>query len=139
MEMETDKGTVKSRGSGTDDIGTVIQKIKSTVLYGAPGRDYTIANRDKYKILKQHYVLTDNKVKQILQDLGNTDFIKKEKSNHAGHLQDTVYIFKKEVLLMPRFQENAEYQKTMIYIKLTWPVTDTEGKMFIISFHEDER
>lgn len=65
MEMETDKGTVKSRGSGTDDIGTVIQKIKSTVLYGALGRDYTIANRDKYKILKQHYVLTDNKVKQI--------------------------------------------------------------------------
>lgn len=136
--MEADKGTVNRRGSGTDDIGAIIRKIKSTIIHGELGRDYTIANRDKYKKLKQHYILPDKKVKEILRNLNHTDFIRKDRSNHVEHRQDTVYIFKKEVLLMPRLQENAEYQNILIYIKLTWPI-HSEDKLFVISFHEDDK
>ena len=117
-------------------VGEVIKKIKDTVLNGTPGVDYTIANRDKYRKLKQHYNISDKKVREILLDLTDTDFIKNELSNHQEHPQDEVYVFKKTTLLMPRLQQNAEYQNITIYIKLTWPV-GVANKLFIISFHED--
>lgn len=131
MDVEISAGAVKMAIAGE-----VIKKIKDTVLNGTFGCDYTIANRDKYRKLKQHYNMSDKKIRKILLDLTDTDFIKTEPSNHQEHLQDEVYVFKKTTLLMPRLQENAEYQNITIYIKLTWPV-GVASKMFIISFHED--
>lgn len=113
----------------------VIKRIKRTIQNGRFGTDYTIAKRDKNENLKQDYNLNDKKIIQILMDLEPENFIKTEKSNNSRHPDDIIFVFKKKVLLMPRWIENAEYCHVIIYIKITWP----KGKdsMFIISFHED--
>lgn len=68
-------------------------------------------------------------------DLQADNFVKAEKSDNLGHPEDVVYIFKKTTLLMPKWQENADYLNVRLYIKITWPVENT--MMFVISFHED--
>lgn len=109
--------------------------IHAMVRDGTYGRDYTIANREKNRRLRRDYNIDDARIKEILLDLRSEDFIKMEKSDNLLHPKDIVYIFKKKALLMPKWQENADYQQITLYIKITWP-TD-EAAMFIISFHED--
>lgn len=113
----------------------VLARVQGMVRDGTYGRDYTIANREKNRRLRRDYNIDDTKIKQILLELQLVDFVKEERSNNPVHPKDIVYIFKKKVQLMPKWQENADYQQVMLYIKITWP-TD-EMMMFIISFHED--
>ena len=115
----------------------IIDRLKNTIQNGEFGIDYTISQRDKNKQLKQDYNLTDEKIIKILKDLEPENFIKTEPSNNLRHPNDTVYIFKKNVMLMPRWIEYAEYCNVRIYIKITWP--DEQNSMFIISFHEDNK
>ena len=64
------------------------------------------------------------------------DYIKSEESTNEEHYGDTVHVFKIDEELMPRYDEEADYVKVCIYVKITWP--DGQEPMFIISFHEDE-
>lgn len=114
---------------------TIIRRIKRTIQNGEFGIDYTISKRDKNEYLKQDYNINDEKIIQILMDLEPENFIKAEKSNNSRHPDDIIFVFKKKVLLMPRWIEHAEYCNVMIYIKITWP--EGQDSMFIISFHED--
>lgn len=113
----------------------IIRRIKETIQNGEFGIDYTISKRDKNEYLKQAYNINDKKIIQILMDLETENFIKKEKSYNLLHPKDIIYVFKKNVLLMPRWIEHAKYCNVMIYIKITWP--EEQDSMFIISFHED--
>ncbi len=113
----------------------IIRRIKETIQKGKFGIDFTISKREKNEYLKQQYNINDDKIIEIMMDLETKDFIKKEKSNNLLHPEDIIYVFKKSVLLMPKWIEDAEYCNVMIYIKITWP--DEQKFMFIISFHQD--
>lgn len=115
-----------------------IDKIHKMIRDGTLGEDYTIANRDKNRQLRRDYCIDDNKVKGILLGLQYSDLIKVENSNNEAHLKDVVFVFKKEILLMPRWQENASYKSVRLYIKITWPDECGGEVMFVISFHEDD-
>lgn len=105
---------------------------------GTLGEDYTIANRDKNRQLRRDYYITDDKIKEVLLELQLSNLIKVEKSNNGAHSDDTVFVFKKMILLMPRWQEEANYQNVNLYIKITWPMEKDGTVMFVISFHEDD-
>ena len=113
----------------------VVEMIHRIVENGKLGEDYTIVNREKNRRLRREYNVNDAKIRKILLGLQVEDFIKAERSNHPEHEDDVVYIFKKKILLMPRWQENADYASVMLYIKIVLPVENT--MMLIISFHED--
>lgn len=115
-----------------------IDKIHKMIRDGTFGEDYTIANRDKNRQLRREYCIDDNKIKGILLGLQYSDLIKVEKSNNEAHPEDVVFVFKKEILLMPRWQENASYKSVKLYIKITWPYEYDGEVMFIISFREDD-
>lgn len=117
------------------DMKKVLVRIQGMVRDGTFGRDYTIAHREKNCRLRRDYNIDDAKIKRILLDIRSEDFIKAERSDNPMYPEDIVYVFKKRVLLMPKWQENADYQQVMLYIKITWSVD--EMMMFIISFHED--
>lgn len=129
-----------------DDLGSVLSeedklvaigKIHKMIRDGTLGVDYTIANRDKNRQLRKDYIIDDSKIREVLLGLQVNNLIKVEKSNNGAHPDDIVYIFKKLIRLMPRWQEDTDYQNVKVYIKITWP-TECEGTMmFIISFHED--
>ena len=113
----------------------ILEKIHRMVRDGTMGQDYTIANREKNRRLKRDYNVDDTKIREVLLDLQADNFIKAEKSDNLEHPEDIVYIFKKTILLMPKWQEKADYSNVRLYIKITWPVEN--AMMFVISFHED--
>ena len=116
----------------------VIDKLYRMVRNGRLGEDYTIANRDKNRQIRRDYNINDDKIKEVLLGLQLANLIKVEKSDNGAHPDDIVFIFKKKVLLMPRWKENADYQDVNLYIKITWPKENDGAVMFIISFHEDD-
>lgn len=113
----------------------LIERIRDTVRTGILGEDYTIIPRDKNRWLRRDYNITDIRIRQILLDLQMGDFVKAAKSDQPKFAQDIIYVFKKDVSLLPRWQEEADYIVVRLYIKITWPREDL--KMLIISFHED--
>lgn len=134
MEENRQKPDLKIRLSEHDVVNALV-RIHGMVRDGTFGKDYTIARREKNRRLRRDYNIDDVKIKQILVSLRSEDFIKAERSDNPVHPEDIVYIFKKRVALMPKWQENTDYQQVMLYIKTTWPID--EMMMFIISFHED--
>ena len=117
------------------DKATLLENVHRMVRDGTLDQDYTIAKRDKNRWLRRDYNIDDAKIREILLDLQTEDFIKAEKSDKLEYPDDVIYVFKKTTLLMPRWQENADYVNVRLYIKITWPTDNT--MMFIISFHED--
>lgn len=117
------------------DKAMILENVHRIVRDGTLDQDYTIAKRDKNRWLKRDYNIDDARIREILLDLQVEDFIKAEKSDNLEHPEDVIYVFKKTTLLMPRWQENADYVNVKLYIKITWPTDNT--MMFIISFHED--
>ena len=113
----------------------IIRRMKETNQKGKFGVDYTLCKRKKNEYQKHEYNINDDKINEKMMDLEPKDFIKKEKSNNLMHPEDIIYVFKKSVILMPKWIEDAEYRNVMIYIKITWP--DEQNFMFIISFHQD--
>ena len=119
-------------------MGKIIaQRLLEVVLEGELGFDYTFdQDRDKNRLLRARYVVNDSKMKAILLDINESHYIKSEESTNEEHYGDTVHVFKINEELMPRYDEEADYVKVCIYVKITWP--DGKEPMFIISFHEDE-
>lgn len=115
--------------------GEILQQLKQTVIHGKIGLDYTIKPRESYRQLKKEYSINDEKIKSILMDLDESDYIKSESSRNQRHADDVVHIFKKRAELMPKFEQEADYEIVLIYIKFTW--TEPEKNMVIISFHKD--
>ena len=118
-----------------EEQSELIERIQDTVRTGILGEDYTIIPRDKNRWLRRDYNITDLRIRQILLDLQMEDFVKAAKSDQPKFAQDIIYVFKKDVSLLPRWQEEADYIVVRLYIKITWPREDL--KMLIISFHED--
>lgn len=117
------------------DADQIIQKLKNTIEKGIYGIDYTVIPRWKNRCLRRDYVVNDNDIVDILSRLTSADFEKTEPSKNSNHLNDTVAIFKKTEMLLPKWMEDAEKVFVTIYIKITWP--EEEKGMLIISFHED--
>lgn len=119
-------------------MGKIIaQRLHDVVLDGELGLDYTFdKEQDKNQILRTKYVVTDAMMRIILLKIDESHYIKSEKSTNEEHYGDTVHVFKINEELMPRYDEEADYVKVCIYVKITWP--DGKEPMFIISFHEDE-
>lgn len=101
------------------DKVTLLENIHRMVRDGTLDQDYTIAKRDKNRWLKRDYNIDDAKIREILLDLQVEDFIKAEKSDKLEYPDDVIYVFKKTTLLMPRWQENADYVNVRLYIKIT--------------------
>ena len=119
-------------------MGNIIaQRLHEVVLDGELGFDYTFdRERDKNRALRRKYKVNDAKMKEILLEINGSHYVKSEQSTNEEHPDDTVYVFKIDKDLIPRFDEKTDYVGVCIYIKITWP--DGEEPMFIISFHEDE-
>lgn len=116
---------------------TVINLIHETINDGIYGLDYTIAPRPKNKKLREDYIVTDEKIKDILLSLRAEDFVSQDMSNNGEHEEDIVCKFMKKYSLMPRWKEDADYEEVLLYIKMVRP--ESGQPIFIISFHKTEQ
>lgn len=115
---------------------SIISRLRQTVSKGKYGKDYTIVRRDKNNLLREKYLVDDNKVKAILLDIDTADYVKSEPSDNEYFLNDIVHIFRSDVQLIRRYSEEIETANIILYIKFTW-CSSQNGQMIIISFHEE--
>ena len=81
---------------------------------------YQVSSRDKNRELFIDYVFTEDKRKEVWND-------------HPQHPEEILYIFGKDILLMPRF--GKEEEKISLYIKFNkW----SNSYLIVISFHKQE-
>ena len=113
----------------------IIDKLRQTIVKGKYGKDYTIIPRDKNNLLRERYILDDEKIKTILLSLTIDDYIITEDSDNEKHIDDVIHIFRKKTGLIPRYSKKIELIPVELYIKFTWTKSDL-GYLIIISFHE---
>ena len=78
--------------------------------------NYQIASRYKNMDMYIEYVFTEKDAEKLLLSLRTEDFSKVVKNAHPGYQEEALYIFGKEVTLLPRFgggEENVPF-----YLKL---------------------
>jgi len=115
----------------------IVERLRHTIRYGKPGKDYTVVPREKNKKFREEYLIDDKKVDEILLSLSESDYFGSEESVNEKHGEDTVHIFEKTVSLIPRYYEKIERKNVRLYIKFTW--SEYENKMLIIiSLHESD-
>ena len=113
----------------------IINRLRQTIRNGKLGKDYTIKPREKNNLLREQYLISDEKIDEILLALVASDYLGTEDSINNDYSEDVIHKFKKDVSLIPRYSESIERKSVRLYIKLTW--TESEyGKMIIISFHK---
>lgn len=115
---------------------SIIENLQKIVQNGVYGKDYTVAPREKNKQLRKDYCVNDAKIKEILLSLRVEDFTSVDDTNHVEHPGDIVCKFKRTYPLLPKWNEDADYEDVTLYIKMVKP--EVGEPLFIISFHKDE-
>ena len=94
---------------------------------------YTVSPRDKNEQLFRDYVFTEKKREEILLALSVEDFCEVLDNEHPRFAHEKLYVFGKDVLLLPRYGHGEKL--VSLYIKF-----NKLENLFciIISFHEQE-
>lgn len=114
----------------SSDIEEYLKKVKTLIdagQYRIELNGNRLANRDLFS----DYVFTEEMLKQILLSLDVTDFSEAVQNEHKGFEHETLYVFGKEVKLLPKF--GGEKESVNLYIKF-----NKLGSKYVIviSFHK---
>lgn len=103
-------------------------------LHGAVGAgNYQIASRYKNMDMYIDYIFTEKDARGLLLSLRPEDFSEAVRNAHAGYSQELLYIFGKDIRLLPRFGGGEE--TVPLYLKLN----KVRGPyVFVISMHRQE-
>ena len=114
-------------------VELILNRMIERVKNGKIDRDYTIAKRENYKILKANYYIDERKIKEILISLTVDDYVTSGNNEDEYHSEDFVHIFKKTTKLLPRYSDDYKLVNVELYIKFTWI---DDRFLYFISFHE---
>ena len=113
-----------------------LSRLKQLIKSGKYGINYTFVPTDKNKLLIDTYYVDDKKQIEILLSLEEQDYIKDEYSYNSDNPDDYMYVFiKRNVQLMPRFHEEAQFDYLDIYVKFFFG-NDTNSFVVILSMHK---
>lgn len=117
----------------------IVLRLRQDIKNGKLGKDYTIIPREKNRLFREKYFVSDEKIKEILLSLGADDFIKSDNSDQPDFPDDVIHVFGKECSLLPKYSKNIDRIQVKLYIKFTWSTIEHRALLFI-SFHEwDEK
>ena len=112
-----------------DNVQQYLDDMKVAVI----NKRYTIAAREVNDRLFEEYLLSEAKREEILLSLCVDDFCKTVPNEDPRYPHEILYIFGKDVVLMPRFGDKET--TVSLYIKFN----KLEGNyMIVISFHEQQ-
>ena len=115
-----------------EEINKYLEEVKKAVRAGR----YRIEinnNRQDNQDLFMDYVITEEQRKQILLSLTPMDFSEVRYNEHKGFEHELLYIFGKDVNLLPRFGSGEEL--VSLYIKFN----KLESRyVIVISFHKQK-
>lgn len=112
-----------------DEVKEYLSEVKKSVNDG----HYQISHRHKNLSLYIEYVFSEERCKEILLDLEVDDFSDAVQNDHQQYSDEILYIFGKEVLLIPKLGGSEE--SVALYIKFN---KLANSYVIVISFHKQE-
>lgn len=112
-----------------EDVANYLAEVQAAVKASC----YQISPRQKNQELYFDYVFHEGDEKEILLSLQVDDFSEVVQNNHPQHPEEILYIFGKEVSLMPRFGQGVE--RVSLYIKFNKLANQY---VIVISLHKQE-
>lgn len=112
-----------------EDVANYLKEVQAAVKEGR----YQISPRQKNQELYFDYVFHEGDEKEILLSLRVDDFSEAVQNNHEKYPDEILYIFGKDVGLMPRFGQGVE--TVSLYIKFNKLANQY---VIVISLHKQE-
>lgn len=112
-----------------EEVRDYLREVKKSVNAGR----YQISPRTKNQSLYIDYVFSEERCKEILLDLEVEDFSDAVQNDHPQHSEEILYIFGKEVLLLPK--QGGDEETVALYIKFN---KLANLYVIVISFHKQE-
>ena len=110
-----------------------IEQYLSDVFAAVNAGRYQISPRQKNQDIYMDYVFTEEDAKEVILSLTAYDFSDVVQNDHPQHPEEILYIFGKDINLMPRYGDSEE--KVSLYIKFN---KLTNQYVIVISFHKQE-
>lgn len=111
------------------EIETYLSEVFKAVNEGR----YQIAARPKNRQIYTDYIFTEEAAKEVILSLKKEDFSEKVQNEHPKYRSEILYIFGKDVWMIPRYGEEPE--KVSLYIKFNQLANHY---VVVISFHKQE-
>ena len=110
-----------------------VEQYLSDVFAAVNVGRYQISSRQKNQDIYMDYVFTEEDAKKVILSLTAYDFSDAVQNDHPQHPEEILYIFGKDINLMPRYGDSEE--KVSLYIKFN---KLTNQYVIVISFHKQE-
>lgn len=110
-----------------------VEQYLSDVFHAVNTGRYQISARQKNQELYIDYVFTEEDAKQVILSLTAYDFSDAVQNEHPQYHEEILYIFGKDVKLLPRYGNSEE--TVSLYIKFN---KLTNQYVIIISFHKQQ-
>ena len=110
-----------------------IEQYLSDVFVAVNAGRYQISPRQKNQDIYMDYVFTEEDAKEVILSLTAYDFSDAVQNDHPQHPEEILYIFGKDINLMPRYGDSEE--KVSLYINFN---KLTNQYVIVISFHKQE-
>ena len=131
--IATLKNAIMKRGDylnvTRDEVVDYLNEVKKSVEEGR----YQISSRTKNQCLYIDYVFSEQRCKEILLDLEADDFSEAVQNDHPQHTEEILYIFGKDVLLLPK--QGGDEETVSLYIKFN---KLANLYVIVISFHKQD-
>ena len=111
------------------DVEEYLADVYSAVQSGR----YQLSARQKNQDMFIDYVFTEEDARQVLLSLTAYDFSNAVGNVHTQYPDEVLYIFGKDIMLLPRYGEKEE--KVSLYIKINKLVNQY---VIVISLHKQE-
>lgn len=110
-----------------------VEQYLSDVFAAVNAGRYQISPRQKNQDIYIDYVFTEDDAKKVILSLTAYDFSDAVQNEHPQHPEEILYIFGKDINLMPRYGDSEEM--VSLYIKFN---KLTNQYVIVISFHKQE-
>ena len=111
------------------DVEAYLLDVRAAVNSGR----YQISPRPKNKNIYIDYVFTEVDAKNVILSLTAENFSDAIQNDHPQHPEEILYVFGKDIKLLPRY--GGEEELVSLYIKFN---KLTNQYLIVISFHEQE-
>lgn len=112
-----------------EEVEVYLLDVMNAVKYNR----FKISQREKNRKLVLDYILDREKIKEIILSLTVKDFSSAVNNIKEEYSSEILYIFGKDVMLLPRF--GSREKKVSIYIKFN---KFDDGYIIVVSFHEQQ-
>lgn len=110
-----------------------VERYLSDVFAAINAGRYQISSRQKNQDIYMDYIFTEEDAKKVIFSLTVYDFSDAVRNDHPQHQEKILYIFGKDIKLIPRYGDSDE--KVSLYIKFNKLINQY---VIVISFHKQE-